>query len=156
MSELALERPTPEDIAYICAHAADDDKREWGTTHFGGWSCNTIAATIGVYMDGVANVFKEADGTPFCASGFFVGAPGVARAWTIRTDGWKRHLLSCARTSRRVIERLLAAPDVNRLEAWCPAWADRWPAALGLEREAVLRRYATDGTDIVIWSRVKE
>lgn len=156
MTELRLERPTPDDIAFICAHAADADKREWGTTQFGGWSCNSAAATIGLYLDGVAHVFKEADGTPFCASGFHVDSPGVAHAWTIRTDGWARHLLSCARTSRRVMERLLESGAVHRLEAWCPAWAERWPLALGLEREAVLRRYSADGTDIVIWSKVKE
>lgn len=156
MTPLTLERPSMEDILFICDHAAEEDQREWGSTHWGGWNRNTIATTIGLYMEGVAHVFREADGTPFCASGFHMSSPGVARSWTIRTEAWKHNLVQCVRMSRRVIAALLQTEGVNRLEAWCPSWADRWPQALGLEREAVLRHYATDGTDIVIWSRVKE
>lgn len=152
---LMLEKPSVKDIEYVVRNAAPEDQREWGSTHFGGWSCNTIATTIALYMDGIAHVFREADGTPFCLSGFHMEAPGVARSWTIRTEAWKRHLVTCTRVSRQVIARLLEADTVRRLEAWCPAWAERWPRALGLEKEAVLRHYASDGTDIVIWSRVK-
>lgn len=153
---IQLERPTMTDLQAICAHASADDQREWGATHFGGWNPELIATTCGFYLEGVAHVFREADGTPYCASGFHVTAPGVARSWTIRTDGWKRHLRECVRVSRFVIARLMESPDVRRLEAWCPAWAVRWPESLGLEREAVLRQYGADGGDFVIWSKVRD
>lgn len=156
MSELRLERPTPEDIAYLVAHATDDDRREWGSTRFGGWSAAMAEATIAVLMEGVSHVFRESDGTPFCASGFHVSSPGVASSWTIRTAGWRKHLVSCVRVSRQVMAALLATDEIRRLEAWCPDWATKWPQTLGLEREAVLRRYAADGSDIVVWSKVKE
>ena len=152
---IALEKPTMDDLLAICANASADDQREWGTTQFGGWDAERVASMCFLYLEGVAHVFREADGTPYCASGFHASSPGVARSWTIRTDGWKRHLRECVRVSRFVIARLLENPAVNRLEAWCPAWAVRWPEALGLEKEAVLRSYASDGGDMVIWSKVR-
>lgn len=150
-----LEKPTLEDLRAICAAASADDVREWGATQFGGWDVERIAAMCGLYLEGVAHVFREADGTPYCASGFHMVSPGVARSWTVRTDAWKRHLRECVRVSRFVMGALLENPAVNRLEAWCPAWAVRWPQALGLEQEAVLRRYGSDGSDYVIWSKVR-
>lgn len=155
MTPLVLEKPTLEDIRRVVANVAVEDRREWDTTHLGGWSCNTVEATLALYMDGIAHVFRESDGTAFCLSGFQVVAPGVARSWTIRTDAWKRHLVECTRVSRKVIARLLESGAARRVEAWCPAWAERWPQALRLEKEAVLRQYANDGTDVVVWSRVK-
>lgn len=150
-----LEKPTMRDLLAICHAASEDDKREWGGTHFGGWDPELIATTCSFYLNGVAHVFREPDGTPYCASGFHMTSPGVARSWTIRTDAWKRHLRECVRVSRFVMARLMECPDVRRLEAWCPEWATRWPEALGLEREAVLRNYASDGGDFVIWSKVR-
>lgn len=152
---IALEKPSMADLLTICASASADDVREWGTTQFGGWDVDRVAAMCSLYLDGVAHVFREPDGTPYCASGFHAVSPGVVRSWTIRTDAWKRHLRECVRVSRFVIARLLENPAVNRLEAWCPAWAERWPMSLGLEKEAVLRRYASDGGDVVIWSKVR-
>lgn len=152
---IRLEKPTPAELLDICRAASADDQREWGSTHFGGWNPELIATTCGFYLEGVAHVFRDGDGTPYCASGFYAVAPGVARSWTIRTEAWKRHLRECVRVSRFVIGLLMESDGVHRIEAWCPAWAPRWPEALGLEREAVLRRYASDGSDLVIWSKVR-
>lgn len=152
---IRLEKPSIDDLRAICAGASTDDQREWGATHLGGWDAERIATICGLYLDGVAHVFREHDGMPYCASGFHVTGPGVARSWTIRTDAWKRHLCECVRVSRFVIGKLMESPEVRRLEAWCPVWAARWPQALGLEKEAVLRHYGSDGTDYVIWSKVR-
>ncbi len=152
---IVLQKPTIDDLRTICANAAPEDRHEWGVTHFGGWDAELVATECSLYLDGAAHVFREADGTPYCASGFYASSPCVARGWTIRTEAWKRHLRECVRVSRFVMDELLKSPGVNRLEAWCPIWAQRWPEAIGLEKEGVLRHYGSDGTDFVMWSRVR-
>ena len=96
-------------------------------------------------------------GQAVAAMGLVFGRPGVASSWLAATEGAiRRHADRMAAVARQGIEAALAEGGVQRVEALV-GWDDRptrtWMRLIGLEREAVLRRYA-GGRDWVMYSRV--
>ncbi len=96
-------------------------------------------------------------GEPVAAMGLVFGRPGAASTWLAATEGAiRRHVDRMAALARQGIEAALGEGGVQRVEAlvgWDDPPTRTWMGLIGLEREAVLRRYA-GGRDWVMYSRV--
>lgn len=101
------------------------------------------------------------DNIPVVAGGFWQVRPGVWEGWQLGTmEGWDRAWWHITRVTRRLNDRMLARPDVHRLQLYGVAGRDKtfewYERSLGYTREATLRRYCANGADAILFSRVKE
>ena len=89
-----------------------------------------------------------------CASISFI-RPGVGRAWSILTHGWRKH--ANAITAKAIAE--LDRCPLRRIEAEVMCDFDaghRWLRRLGFEMEAErMRAYGPEGQDMALYARVK-
>lgn len=85
----------------------------------------------------------------------------VWEAWLLSTDGLEKHRVPVT----RAIVRTLRATEVElggrvqRIQAQAPVsqpWAARWFEFLGLEKEAVARKFTALGEDAVIYAKVMD
>ena len=102
-----------------------------------------------------------ADGVPVVAGGFWQVRPGVWEGWQLGTmTGWEKHWRAITRWTRKLNDRMLAAPNVHRLQLYGQAGRDKtfewYERSLGYRREATLSRYCANGDDAVLFARIKE
>lgn len=102
-----------------------------------------------------------ADYTPVVAGGFWQVRPGVWEGWQLGTmDGWDKHWWHITRVTRKLNDRMLARPEVHRLQLYGLAGRDKtfewYERSLGYRREATLSRYCANGADAVLFARTKE
>lgn len=102
-----------------------------------------------------------ADGVPVVAGGFWQVRPGVWEGWQLGTvAGWEKHWRAITRWTRKLNDRMLAQPDVHRLQLYGLAGRDKafewYERSLGYHREATLSRYCSNGADAVLFARTKE
>ncbi len=102
-----------------------------------------------------------ADGVPVVAGGFWQVRPGVWEGWQLGTmAGWEKHWRAITRWTRKLNDRMLAYPNVHRLQLYGQAGRDKtfewYERSLGYRREATLSRYCANGDDAVLFARIKE
>jgi hypothetical protein len=102
-----------------------------------------------------------ADGVPVVAGGFWQVRPGVWEGWQLGTmAGWEKHWRAITKITRKLNDKMLAQPDVHRLQLYGQAGRDKtfewYERSLGYHREATLRRYCANGADAVLFARTKE
>lgn len=102
-----------------------------------------------------------ADGVPVVAGGFWQVRPGVWEGWQLGTmAGWEKHWRAITKITRRLNDRMLAEPNVHRLQLYGQAGRDKtfewYERSLGYHREATLSRYCANGDDAVLFARTKE
>lgn len=102
-----------------------------------------------------------ADGVPVVAGGFWQVRPGVWEGWQLGTmAGWEKHWRAITKITRRLNDRMLAEPNVHRLQLYGQAGRDKtfewYERSLGYHREATLSRYCANGDDAVLFARIKE
>lgn len=102
-----------------------------------------------------------ADGVPVVAGGFWQVRPGVWEGWQLGTMvGWEKHWRAITKITRRLNDRMLAEPNVHRLQLYGQAGRDKtfewYERSLGYRREATLSRYCANGDDAVLFARTKE
>lgn len=102
-----------------------------------------------------------ADYTPVVAGGFWQVRPGVWEGWQLGTmEGWDKHWWHITRVTRKLNDRMLARPEVHRLQLYGLAGRDKtfewYERSLGYRREATLSRYCANGADAVLFARIKE
>lgn len=102
-----------------------------------------------------------ADYTPVVAGGFWQVRPGVWEGWQLGTmEGWDKHWWHITRVTRKLNDRMLARPEVHRLQLYGLAGRDKtfewYERSLGYRREATLSRYCANGADAVLFARTKE
>ncbi|WP_313416047.1 hypothetical protein [Stenotrophomonas sp.] len=102
-----------------------------------------------------------ADGVPVVAGGFWQVRPGVWEGWQLGTmAGWEKHWRAITKITRRLNDRMLAEPNVHRLQLYGQAGRDKtfewYERSLGYQREATLSRYCANGDDAVLFARIKE
>ncbi|MDE2098513.1 MAG: hypothetical protein KGL39_14765 [Patescibacteria group bacterium] len=103
-------------------------------------------------------IFQTQDGTPLVAGGFIPTLPGSYRTWFLATaDAWASHGRAI---TVMAAERLgfMLENGARRLETLCLASrkdAHKWYETIGLVHEATLRSYYSDGSDAVLYVKVK-
>ena len=98
------------------------------------------------------------DDSPYLIAGIERERPGVGTWWLLATPALEKHALTAARFGRNVVNSLLTTGEYHRIQAFCLAdWrgACRMAEAIGLKREAVMRRAGIGKEDIAIFAATR-
>jgi ribosomal protein S18 acetylase RimI-like enzyme len=71
---------------------------------------------------------------------------------------WEKYWFPVTRIARRAMDAMLQSKQAHRLECishYSREKAFKWYSALGYNKEATLYGYCADGSDAVLFSRVK-
>ena len=147
------------DFIKVCLNMPQDEREQLEA--FTREKYDIDSAAIGNFTVAGPKWVIKADDEPICIGGFVPQRPGVYRDFMLTTpEAWK-HWFAVTRIARRVMDGMLAN-GAHRLECVTPATRlayqpkiEKWYAALGYTREAPLWRYCANGSDAVIFSRVK-
>ncbi|HHA2878424.1 TPA: hypothetical protein ACOFC6_002270 [Stenotrophomonas maltophilia] len=149
-----------EDLAYVARNMRPDEVAQ--DMAFNGTKVHDVESAI-LRMVNVAGpkVVMFADGLPILCGGFYCIRPGVWEGWQAGTmAGWDRYWRSITKVTREINDRMLADPDVHRIQLCAMAGRDKtfewYERGLGYRREATLHRYCASGADAVMFARVKE
>lgn len=151
------------DFIKVCAKLPMDERAQLES--FVGETYDIDRAAVGNYeVPGPKWVVKDGE-EPICIGGFVQQRHGVWRDFMLTTpEAWsKQYWFTVTRICRRAMDAMLASGEAHRLECIAPAARlayrpeiERWYNLLGYIREAPLWRYCADGTDAVIFSRVRK
>jgi hypothetical protein len=149
------------DFIKVCAAMPLDEQRQ--IESFVGEAYDIDRAAVGNYeVAGPKWVVKEGN-EPIVIGGFVPQRRGVWRDFLLTTpSAWTTHWFSVTRVCRRAMDAMLSSGEAHRLECIVPAARlaarpeiEKWYGFLGYTREATLWRYCADGSDAVIFSRVR-
>jgi hypothetical protein len=145
------------DFIKVCARMPEDERRQLEA--FTGHPYDIDGAAVGNFMaQGPKWVFKV-DDEPIIVGGFTQQRPGVWRDFMLTTpEAWGKHWFSVTRMCRRIMDDMIHAPGVHRLE--CISHAKRakahdWYRVLSYNLEGTMYGYCADGSDAVLYSRVR-
>lgn len=150
--------PTLLDFIKVCLQMPEDERKQIEAISGQPYDIDSIAAGNFTVL-GPKWVFKDENDEPVVVGGFVPQRPGVWRDFMLTTPAaWEKHWYSVSRNCRRAMDAMLVSKQAHRLE--CIAHASRtkafeWYRLLGYNKEAVLHGYNADGSDAVIFSRVK-
>jgi hypothetical protein len=157
---LRLARPMLQDFAYLAARLSESEQAQWcavtGAGTFDADACARDFAKAGPLQW----VLVDPAGLPIYACGGNEVTHGVLQTWALGTaDGWATHGKTITKMTRRLIDAMLAegyrriqtVSHVDRRDAH--VWYMR---GLGMQREGVLRMANADGSDAVMFARVRE
>lgn len=101
-----------------------------------------------------------ADGFPVIGMGLLHHWAGLAEAWAlISKEARPRHIVEAVRAANHFLDLRQRDPAFGRIEMFCRAdraWVKNFAAALGFEREGLLRRRDPAGRNHLIFGRVRE
>ena len=149
------------DFIKVCINMPEDERKQLEA--FTGQPYDIDGAAVGNFtVEGPKWVIK-ADDEPIVIGGFVPQRPGVWRDFMLTTPGaWEKHWFHVTRICRRAMNAMLVSGQAHRLECICPAsrlaarpQIETWYGVIGYTREATLWRYLADGSDAVIFSRVR-
>lgn len=149
--------PSMMDFLHVCWNLPEDEKQQMEA--MSGLAFDVDGAAVGNYMSPGPKWVIKVDKEPICIGGYIPQRPGVWRDFMLNTkDAFAKHPLACTRTARKVMEAMFTSEQAHRLE--CVSLASRsrahkWYRTLGLNREGVLKGYAANGADCIIFARVK-
>lgn len=112
-------------------------------------------------MQGPTFVLVGDDGVPVVAGGLEPIRPKVYQTWMVGTmDGWGKHWRAITKASRRLIDDLLASGEANRVQTMALTTrteAHEWyRRGLGMDYEATLRGFFSDGSSAALFAKVRE
>jgi hypothetical protein len=147
------------DFLRVCVNLPQDERDQLKALT--GYEYDVDGAAIGNYSvpgpKWVAKVNDEA----VCIGGFVPQRPGVWRDFMLSTPTVWEHGFQITRICRKAINHMLAN-GAHRLECVVPALRlayrpeiEKWYTAIGYKREASLWRFCADGSDAVMFSRVR-
>lgn len=157
---VVTERVMIEDIAYLARNMRPDEI-EQDLAMTGEAEYDPQPATLKMAAVYGPKFLVLADNVPVVAGGFWQVRPGVWEGWQLGTmDGWARHWRTITKVTRRLNDRMLARPEVHRLQLIGLAGRDKtfewYERSLAYRREATLHRYCANGADAVMFYRTKE
>ena len=146
-------------VRFITAHA--EDLIEQGRKDFG--SLADADTTMKPYFDVVAEQAGMAysiiqDGHLILSAGVYRVWDGVGEAWLLPSHRLLKKPAAAVRTVRRFLDDIAEQNNFVRVQATTHRQFERgrrfleW---LGFEREGVLRNYGPDGSDHIIYARIK-
>jgi hypothetical protein len=149
------------DFLTVCANMPQDERDQLEALT--GETYSVDGAAIGNFTVLGPKWVIKSDEVPIVVGGFVPQRPGVWRDFMITTpDAWEKHWFVITRIARRAMNAMLLSKQAHRLECIAPAarLAARpqivdWYRVLGYNREATLSGYCANGSDAVLFSRVK-
>lgn len=157
--EVRFAVPMVEDLGYLARNMRDDERDQFAAMVGAGTYDARVAARAYVMTAGPSWVLIDRADRPFAAGGFSEVRPGVWDAWGIGTpEAWVHHWRTITRHCRKAIDDMLAV-DAHRVQI--VALASRTEAhiwyrrGLGMQEEGYLRGYCADGSDAVVFSKVR-
>ena len=85
--------------------------------------------------------------------------PHVGEVWTIIDDSvkhqFKRQLVVGVRTALDIAQKSLALTRVQVAIESAADYSESWPLALGFTFEGVMRSFGSDGSDYLLYGRIK-
>jgi hypothetical protein len=159
LPETRLAVPLVEDYATIAKTMRPDEIAQFLAMSGMREYVPDIAAKAWINSPGPAFVVVDRDNKPLAVSGFTPVHDGVYEAWAaapLRT--WQRHWRAVTKYCVRQMSALLEA-DAHRIQICALATrteAHAWyEKGLHMTREGLLRAYCADGSDAVMFARVR-
>lgn len=146
------------DFVKVCMQMPDDERQQIEAVSGQPYDVDSVAVA-NFSVPGPKWVFKDENEEPVVVGGFVPQRPGVWRDFMLTTpQAWDKHGFSVTRNCRRAMDAMFKSGQAHRLE--CVALASRtkafeWYRILGYNKEGVLHGYNADGSDAVIFSRVR-
>lgn len=150
------------DFIRVCAEMPEDERKQLEV--FVGEQYDIDRAALGNYETlGPKWVVKD-DDKVIVIGGFVPHRKGVWQDFMLTTpDAWSpKYWFTITRICRRAMDAMFESGEAHRLQCIAPAARlaarpeiERWYATMGYTREATLWRYCTDGSDAVMFSRVR-
>lgn len=149
------------DFIKVCAKMPQDEREQLEA--FTGEKYDIDGAAIGNFTVPGPKWVLKVDDEPICIGGFVPQRPGVYRDFMLTTpEAWEKHWFGVTRIARRAMDAMFKSGQAHRLECIAPMARlaarpaiEDWYKVLLYTREAPLWRYCADGSDAVIFSRVK-
>lgn len=150
------------DYIKVCATLPEDERAQ--IESFVGEKFDIDRAAVGNYEALGPKWVVKIDDEPLAIGGFVPQRRGVWRDFMLTTPAaWeKANWFTLTRICRRAMDAMFESGEAHRLECIAPAARlayrpeiERWYKFLGYTREAPLWRYCADGSDAVMFSRVR-
>src|ERR1700675_3535867 len=149
------------DFIKVCLNMPQDEREQLEA--FTGEKYDVDNAAVGNFTVPGPKWVIKADDKVLCIGGFVPQRPGVYRDFMLTTpEAWEKHWFGVTRVARRTMDAMIKSGQAHRLECIAPMvrlaarpGIEDWYKVLGYTREAPLWRYCADGTDAVIFSRVR-
>jgi len=120
---------------------------------------DAMAKTI-MNQGGESYTILNSKNQPVLIGGAYYENPKVATIWLFATDAIsKRDWWVTTQFITGLIDRMLENGMAHRVQALSIGWrevAHKWLQKFGLTKEAHLKHIAEDGSDVLIFSKVKE
>ena len=158
---LTLAVPMVSDAACLAHRMRKDEIAQFLAVHGLSHYDPEQAARTFLATPGESYVMLDASNMPVLMGGFLPIRPGVFEGWQVGTDEhWAKHWRQICKVSRRMIDGFFMRDDVHRVQVCAVAsresstfmWYER---GLGLQREALIRRYCGNGEDAIMFARTK-
>jgi hypothetical protein len=149
------------DFIKVCISLPQDEREQLES--FTGEPYTVDGAAVGNFTTAGPKWVIKADDEPIAIGGFVPQRPGVWRDFMLTTPAvWEKHWFPVTRIARKAMDAMFTSEQAHRLECIAPmkrladrSCIEKWYRILGYTREAPLWRYCADGSDAVIFSRVK-
>lgn len=145
------------DFLKVCAVMPQDEREQLEA--FTGQPYSIDGAAIGNFTVAGPKWVIKSDDEPIAIGGFVPQRTGVYRDFMLNTpEAFEKHWFAVTRIARRAMDAMFLSGQAHRLE--CIAHhsrekAFRWYKALGYNQEATLSGYCANGSDAVLFSRVR-
>lgn len=158
---LKIAVPLVADVVYLAHNMRKDEIAQFLAVHGLDRYDPEQAARIFLATPGESYVMLDESNLPVLMGGFIPIRNGVYEGWQVGTDAhWAKHWRKICKVSRRMIDGFFERDDVNRVQVCAVAsresktfmWYER---GLGLQREALIRRYCGNGEDAIMFARTK-
>jgi hypothetical protein len=152
------QNPLLLDYVKVAILMPEDERKQ--LENFTGVPFDIDGCAVGGYSaPGHKWVIRNDKREPLCVGGFVRERPGVWRDFMMTTpQAWAQHGFQVTRICRRIMDAMLISGEAHRLECIAPLSRQhvfKWYKILGYNKEATLHGYCADGSDAVIFSRVK-
>jgi hypothetical protein len=153
--------PLMLDFIKVCIAMPQDEREQLEA--FTGEPYTVDGAAVGNFTVVGPKWVIKADDEPIAIGGFVLQRPGVWRDFMLTTpDAWGKHWFAVTRIARKAMDAMFTSEQAHRLECIAPAQRlayrpciEKWYRVLNYKREATLWRYCADGSDAILFSRVR-
>lgn len=99
------------------------------------------------------------DGKPVFSAGVAIPWKGFGEAWMLMSKDAHKYPLSVYRHVRNMLNAIIEDNNLHRVQATIAdgqPYLVKWIERLGFKREGLLRKFGPDGSDFILYARVRE
>ena len=156
--ELPVVQMTALDCAFVCTNMRDTDYSE--TSALTNDKTRDAMAKSIMNQGGESYTILNSKKEPVLIGGAYYDNPKVATIWLFATNKiTNRDWWVSTQFITGLMDRMLENGMAHRIQALSIGWrhvAHKWLQRFGLNKEAHLKHIAEDGSDVLIFSKVKE